>query len=391
MKRILLIILITLLIIPLTMYVLWLLHPKHELRIVIVDKTVLTKKVQEHISLNWLLKYRKYSKDDMRLYNPQKDYYGFFPDERGGYKIKDFEMYDSTQMEKIADSTDIVYYTDMYGIYRAEWDEMYSKEKRLPSYYAMERSRLIYGGMTYKELDLLKKFKERGKLILTEFNIIASPTSGAVRRDFEKTFGMKWTGWTGRYFESLDTIKNKEIPMWVKRNYTKQHFGNWPFKKSGIIFVREDDRIEILEKGDHLEIEIPIIKTLEPYSSEYNLPDKIEYPFWFDIICNNSTNIQVSKYRLYPTFAGSDSLKRWGIPEYFPAVIKSKDNSKPFYYFAGDFADNPISYNLSKFYPINTFKTILLSHTKQERNTFFWMFYNPLIDKILNDYHKNKK
>ncbi|MFX5656654.1 hypothetical protein ABTE24_20980, partial [Acinetobacter baumannii] len=79
--------------------------------------------------------------------------------------------------------------------------------------------------------------KAKHKLVLTEFNCIGSPTSDDIRARFEKLFALKWTGWTGRFFDSFDTSLNPELPKWLIRNYEAEHNGHWPFKKSGIAFV----------------------------------------------------------------------------------------------------------------------------------------------------------
>ena len=47
---------------PLIMWLAWFLTPNTTLVLAIVDKTVLTKKGQEHISLNWVLNHEKYTK-----------------------------------------------------------------------------------------------------------------------------------------------------------------------------------------------------------------------------------------------------------------------------------------------------------------------------------------
>ena len=54
--------------IPILMWVFWLLSPRKKLVIAIVDKTVLDKTGQEHISLNWVLNHRKYTKNNKEGY-----------------------------------------------------------------------------------------------------------------------------------------------------------------------------------------------------------------------------------------------------------------------------------------------------------------------------------
>jgi len=116
-KRVkLLILIIILLLIPTISWFTWYMMDKKELKVLIVDKTVLNKSVQEHISLSWILNHEKYVKENQDLYEYQKDYYGFFPDEKGGYEIHDFNQFHDYQIDSMANYYDMVYYTDLYGI-----------------------------------------------------------------------------------------------------------------------------------------------------------------------------------------------------------------------------------------------------------------------------------
>ncbi|MFT3754159.1 MAG: hypothetical protein QM800_15230 [Paludibacter sp.] len=238
---------------PFLVYMVWFMTPEKKLNILIFDKTVLERQTQEHRSLNWILTHEKYAHTKSGLYEHDRDYLGFFPNDSGQYKIKDFENYSIKSLDSLAGLYDIVYYTDLYGVYKGEWYERYPNvaPKGLTEDNSMEHTDKIYGGMTAKELEFLRKMKFRKKLIIAEFNVMASPTPTAVRHEFEKEFKLIWSGWVGRYYETLDTLKNKELPRWMKRNYLAQHKNSWPFTRSGIVFVRDDERIEILENATH--------------------------------------------------------------------------------------------------------------------------------------------
>ena len=58
-----------LMLLPVWMWLAWVLWPKTELKIIIVDKTVLSSEGHEHASLNWILRNKKYSKSNNQLYN----------------------------------------------------------------------------------------------------------------------------------------------------------------------------------------------------------------------------------------------------------------------------------------------------------------------------------
>lgn len=306
------IIILILMLSPLWMYVFWFLTPKRPIKIAIVDKTVLNISGTEHESFNWVLRNDRYCCPNGRFYTTEKDYFGFFPGDSGKYTLKGFEQLPPDDVAKVAEKYDMLYITDAYGIYYNEWFK--NREQ-------LERSPLIYGGLSLQDLVVLSGMKQKKKLILTEFNTIASPTSDENRHAFEKTFDLKWTGWVGRYFNILDSSKNPELPHWLTRNYRKQHHDQWPFKKSGIVFVREDDHIEVLEMGTELKKPLPIIVTGHDKANEYNLPASIKYPYWFDIITSGKSNEILSSYSLDCKPKGDSILNAYHIPHQFPAVI----------------------------------------------------------------------
>lgn len=368
---------------PLWMFVIWFFWPKTKLVIAIVDKTVLFKTGQEHASLTWVLRNNKYSKTSKDLYKVGRDYFGFFPNKNKKYDLKGLERASDEDLEKLSRHSDMAYITDTYGIYSKEW---YLAKN------ITERQRLLYGGLSPQDMTFLKKMKEKKKLIITEFNTFATPTSNTVARDFEQTFKIKWTGWVGKYFDSFDTVRNKELPKWLVENYKAQNNGKWPFKRSGIAFVHKSDKIVVLEYVSHLNGEVPYILTRKEDRERYNIPKAMKYPFWFDIIQTSRSNKIISFYDLKVNDAGSKILADNNIPSQFPAIIEHYRNDYKFYYFCGDFADNPISQGGSYFKGISVFRKLFYNDDiAAERVSFFWEFYRPMINKILDDYYEDMK
>ncbi|MCC7302200.1 MAG: hypothetical protein IT233_06140 [Bacteroidia bacterium] len=388
---------------PLWMYLAWLLRPPHPMNIFILDKTVLTKSCDEHRSLNWVLTNEKIVRPDTQLYVTESDYSGFFPLEYDQYEVRDIEKLSAQQVDSMANVLDMVYYTDIYGIYWNDWYQEgmpVSEDERILNLFknlfgkkaALERSPLIYGGLHANEVELLREMKERKKLILTEFNLLASPSNGPNRKKVEQLFGFTWSGWVGRYFISLDTLVNPEIPPWVVRLYKEQHQNTWPFHKSGIVLVHEDETIAILEDETHLEADVPAIVTTDQYQDEYGLPYRVIYPFWFDVINTGDSNAVISWYELSPNKKGDSILNKNHIPSLFPAVIKRKSGF-PFWYMAGDFSDNPIRINyMSRLRGIKTFRYFMYDKgDKSDRNRFFWNYYSILVPRIIRDYQNEMK
>ena len=368
-----------LIILPLLMWLGWVLTPNTKLVVAIIDKTVLTPEGQEHISLNWVLNHEKYTKTSDKGYEVNRDYFGFFPQKNEEFQLKGLERFSYQKIEQLSTDADLVYFTDTYGIYNNEW--YHSGDIN-------ERSGILYGGLGDKDLYLLKQMKEKNKLILTEFNTIGSPTATRNRKDFEEMFSLEWTGWTARYFENLNVRENKEIPAWLVKNYKNNHGGKWPFTNSGIAFVNSHDEVVILEQGTHLNEAVPHIVTNASYQENFSLPASIKYTFWFDIIIpNEKVNEAIASFEIDANEAGVSELKKNGIPTVFPAVTRYKGNDYTFYYFSGDFADNPVKMESSYFKGIGLFKGLFYDERHlMERKSFFWKFYKPLLTNILEDY-----
>jgi hypothetical protein len=157
----------------------------------------------------------------------------------------------------------------------------------------------------------------------------------------------------------------------------------WPFKKSGIAFVRNDDKVVILENKTHLNVEVPFIYTDERQAKHYRIAKKIKYPFWFDIVSLDSNLHIISKYKLEPNAIGDSIMTKWNIPKEFPALTTNNNNN--YYYMSGDFCDNPVELRSSYFRYIHLFSFITASKETIERNSFFWNYYRPLLKTILNN------
>ncbi|MBM4158803.1 MAG: hypothetical protein FJ216_08510 [Ignavibacteria bacterium] len=380
-KKIIYSIFIFILLTPLWLFLFWSFSPYKTINVLILDKTVLTPSGNEHRSFNWVLTHFKYVNHSKNLYDVSKDYYGFFPKDNYEYEIFDFGNFADKQLDSLSNVYDMAYYTDTYGIYTQEW----FAKKNLG-----DRSSLIYGGLTNREVYFLQKMKEKQKLIICEFNFFATPTKKRIKDKAGDMFGIEWTGWILKYFKSLDTNINKDIPAWVISLYKQQNNGVWPFSKPGIVFAHEDERIVILEDKTNLIEEAPYIISGENSIKRFGIRDKIPYPYWIEITYNKGPNNVVSEFHIYPNSSGDSLMKKYGIPTIFPAVLEHYDDYK-FYYFAGDFADNPLGHMYTaKFKWIELLTPLTFRKSDiEDRNYFFWKYYLPMMNTILNNYMKH--
>jgi hypothetical protein len=365
------------------MWLAWWLTPKKKLVAAIIDKTALTSVGQDHLSLTWILKHEKFTKTKTKLYDPSHDYFGFLPQQSDQYRIKGLERFTPLQLEQLSKDCDMAYYTDTYGIYLNEW---YSKKN------AAERSGIIYGGLSQHDVDFLRKMKEKKKLIITEFNTIGSPTSEEIRGQFESMFALKWSGWSARFYSSLDTNDNRQIPKWLLKIYINKHNGRWPFKAAGIAFINNNEDLVILEEGTDVNNPMPYIQSTDAGKKLLNIPDDIKYPFWFDVmLTDSSVNKMMAHFDLDLTPKGEAQLEAHNIPLVIPAVLMHKQSDYEFYYFSGDFCDNPISISTAYFRGISMFQKFFYNKNDMlERTSFFWKFYKPMVTSILSNYYRTK-
>ena len=153
--------------------------------------------------------------------------------------------------------------------------------------------------------------------------------------------------------------------------------------------MHADERIVIVENKTHLNKELPYIYSTAEGRNHYGLPANIKYAFWFDIlIVDTSYNHVMASYQIDVNQKGLEELNRSGIPATFPAITVHINKDYRFFYFSGDFCDNPIGLGTSYFKGIRFFNWFLYNkRDPQERKSFFWTFYRPLVTTILNDYY----
>jgi hypothetical protein len=341
-----------------------------------MNKTVIGLENKDHRAIFWVLLNEKFVKEDGKAYRIEKDYYGFHPVKplkSRKYEVRRIRL---EEIEQLVDNYDMTYYTDTYGVFFNEW---YRRES------GSGKGTLIEGGLSNSDYVFLKEMMDRGKLIIAEYNFLAPPTIGLVRKKTEEMLGIRWTAWTGRYIRELDPASSKDLPDWVVSIYRKRNNGEWPFNGSGIILVNEPgQQVVVLEEGKHLDMTVPEIQTTEFGLEQYGLPDVVHYPEWFDIMDPMDNQI-VAEYKLHITLEGKTLLDEYGLPSRFPAIMQSSGHS-PFIYLAGDYSDYHVRIWNAKLQGIRTFENIFYTNKEHSASKFYWTYYVPFISQVLTDY-----
>lgn len=380
MKKPLLIVIIILAVIlflPAVSFVRWAFQEKKPLGIYILDKTVPTLERDHHRSLTWILNNERFVKKNNRSYSFRKDYFGFFPTrplrdrnwQQNGIKLM--------EIPDMVSKTDVMYYADTYGVYFNDWWQGISNNRR---------SRKLYGELNNNDNLFFSGMQDKNKLCILEYNSFDYPTIDLFRYKTELRLGIGWGGWIGKYFSSLDTAaKTKEnFPPWMTAMYRKEYRKPWTFTKPGVVLVKDRDII-VLEQGTHLKSALPFITTDSVFRKKFELPVKIEFQGWFDVIDPLKSKV-ISKFNLETTPAGDTLLFENFLSKQFPAITTDTTNQRT-YYFSGDFATNNVPFWISRFKGIEKLKVILYTDKPEDPRRFFWLFYRPLINGIFSDYY----
>jgi hypothetical protein len=384
MKKTLLIVVIIVAVIialPVINLIRWSLQTKKPLDIIIVDKTVPTLEREHHKPFNWILTHERFVKKESKTsYSFRKDYFGFFPQrplrdkkwERNDYRLAD--------VINLANKNDAIYFTDTYGVFFNDWFRGINKSRK---------SRKIYGGLNNNDFLLIKEMKDRNKLIILEYNSFDYPTAQYESVKTQEKLGLTFSGWTGKYFSSLDTTI-KDFPIWMTAMYRKEYKKPWTFKKPGIVILKEKD-IVVLEEGTQLKNPMPHIITDAASCQKYGVPESVAFDQWFDIIEPLQNSI-ISKFKFDTTPVGDTLLANNGLLSEFPAVVQDPV-AKRTYYFSGDFATYNVPFCTARLKGVEKLKEILYSDKPDDTRRFFWLYYRPLINGIFNDYYLslNKK
>jgi hypothetical protein len=366
---------------PVFLWLSWLLTSPKPLKVFVMDKTAFTSEDAGNKAFTWVKKHHRYIKNDGRDYSPADDYYGFIRNNENGYQIRDLQNLNPPQIQQLAFSHDLAYYIDSYGIYSDLWPD--NEQDTLV--------RKLYGGIGQEDLLMWEYLLAMDKTLIAE-NIFTPLNDNSIRSKAEEIAGLKWTGWTGRYFQTLNlNMTHNVIPSWMPLLYKNQYNHDWNFTNAGVVFVHEEGQIVVLEQNVDLKIPYPHIRMEKKYPEKYGIGDMLSYPGWFEVVEPISESTQViAWYELELTAEGRKSLREFNLNGKFPAVSKNTARGRV-YYFAGDFSFYPPGKRFICFKG-GSILELLLSDLNDPTNkdVFFLSFYLPLMKKLLKDEYQQR-
>lgn len=370
------IILVVILALPVINLIRWTFQTKKPMDIILVDKTVPSLERDHHKSFSWILMNERFvKKESGSSYSYKNDYYGFVPQKPIRERMWSKRDYRLADIIDLAKNNDAIYFTDTYGVASGDWYRSIFKPRK---------TRKLYGGLNNNDFLLIKEMKERNKLVIMEYNAFDYPTAPYESFRTQDKLGVKFSGWTGKFFSSLDSTA-QDFPQWLTAMYRKEYKKQWSYTKSGIVLLTQKD-IVVLEEGIHLKYSMPLIVTDSANAAKFNVIASVSFDKWFDII-DPLENKTVSSFNIETTSVGDTLLSINGLSNSFPAVVQ--DAAERVYYFSGDFASGELPYWTSRFKGVEKLKGIMYSDKPEDTRRFFWLYYRPLITGIFTNYNNS--
>jgi hypothetical protein len=307
----------------------------------------------DHTQVIKALKMNDFIKNDNQSYNKRDDFYGLNPVNNPG-KEKNIHLED---IGKLANMYDVAYYCDAQGMSFGEVFKL--QENRSPG--------LVYGGLNHNEYLFLKRMRDMHKGIILEHNLLSYPTNPLIIFKLEELLKIKYTGWRGKFFKSLDI---DDIPNWIVEHYEKQTNFKWSFSGSGVVLINEDVSVLVLETGKHLSEGMPVIKLNDDLATA--IPDiSVEqtYEGWFEVTYALDNSVKAS-FKLNVNSSGTELLSRFNLNSEFPALIENNQRGI-FFYLTGDFSDrssNSFGFYNAFYYPLSKYLLFRLHSNMQEQS-----------------------
>ncbi len=341
----------------------WRARPPSRWRVAIVDKTVPHEDRREHASLIWALNHAKVpAPGGAKEWLAARDYLGYRPEKRQGEAIT----------PQALAGAGLIYIADTYGVYRADL------AGKTVGKTGLDYSERVYGGLEESEVAALEAHVRGGGALVAEFNTFASPTVGAARARAEALLGLRWSGWSGRWFEDL--ADEGDVPAWARRSWKRHHGEVWAHQGPGYLLVNEDSRVEVLREGT--EVAQGGLRLVTPAAPDPLLRDverDLAFRYWFDVVAASEGSEELARYQWSALPAGLEVLRKAGLPARFPAIVRAS-RAPLRLYFAGDFADNQLNRGP---YWLAGWPRAIRAISADDRDpgaaSFYWGYYLPLL------------
>lgn len=365
-KKVLLIVVLVILVIPLAGYLGWLLKKGEPIEIFVVNKSMTGYNGSENKSFNYVLNREKIYTAANRAYDLRVDHYGLLWDD-GSYRVKFPHLKD---IQRTVERSDLVYYADVSGIRKSDLAKLKKGEP----------DKLEYGGLNNTDYTLIRELIKTDKPLIIESSFFG-PADPLVRYNLEQMMDVYYVGWVGKYMKDLADEADLYAGLHWKQLY-KEYTGNdWDASGPGFVMINpEARRVLVLSEGDHIQSDHGLIVSTDQAMETYDLPPITNFDGWFTIL-HPGRNPVLSEFRLDPTEEGMQLLNDFGIPETFPALIHADENV---WMMAGDFGKCRSNVFFPKVAGIGTLYERIMGKGKGAQS-FFYSYYQPFMTHMIDE------
>ena len=338
-------------------YFVWQCEPSRTLEVVVVDETAGSR--TDRAPVAWLLRALKIRNRAGRFLDPARDYVGFDPVSRRGRDLVDADLA----------SAEVLFVTEPRRAHAGVDDGPDEQATR-------EQPPQAHSGLSDAEALAIDSFCARGGVILGEFSASALPAGDEARGRLQSIFGVRWTGWEGRYWPNLRD--GNEVPRSIGGIYERINGRPFDLSGGGLVFVRDDaEDIVVLRDGEDLPA-IAISEERTAGGAVFDFPERGAFARWIDVIDAAASEVLV-EHVVGATPAGQAKLAAHGLPGKFPAVTRRWNA----WYFAGDFVELSTDFGSPERAALLPFRRISAGCDSAAEEGPFWGWYAPVVSRLL--------
>lgn len=354
----------------LLLHVLWDREPWHAERVTLVDYSVPFENAREHAGAIWLLNHEKYPPPTGEQWEPLGSYVGYDP--------RDREHPTRIATQDLSE-TDWLYITDTYGVYEGDLAGEATQTT------TNDVSRRAFGGVSELDAQTVASYVGRGGHLFAEFALLESPTGGRARAILQDLLGVRWTGWTGRVFETL--ADQTDVPAWFTRRYREQYGADALPTGPALVLVHMDGRMIVIPNASFRDAAPSIALTARGRQVLPTVRSGSGYLYWFPILTVDVGTELLAELTLPEMDAASARrLEQARIPTRIPLLTRRIVDGSHRVYVAADLADVSFAPRWYGFRWAADLRRILETNPRRpDHQTAFWAFYAPTFRQLLRE------
>lgn len=300
---------------------------------------------------------------------------------------------------------DLIYIADTYGVYRedfvAQIDQGDGKVEEISSStdpemlkllfdqgeieVHMDYSKLIFGGLSKEDLEVIERHCDRGGDVFFEFNAFCDPTKPEIRSRAEALVGLKWTGWSGRFLPNPQD--KQDAPHWLERQYKSQFPEKELTSKASLLLAHRDGRVYLIESDQEMMDVIPTLHVTSQYRERFPMANSPYYYFWFAIMTPDPEVKPkvLAEIELHAPESQKEIFKLLEIPQRIPLLTEHIVGESHRYHFSidgSDIREDLGNYHYAGLALLNSISPKNRGISVNQRKVF-WQFYLPMLNVLL--------